>query len=299
MTLIDIINDHKEDPVTLREHLRVIITIKEKVLSYYMDVTDAYHVNLRNISVNCKDWANLFKSFTYLFTSYESVILRKLVDKFRMDLGVQKVNNVRGSAFVKALYELYIENQAKEREISNIKQNMDHSKNDTMSHTRTNNSIVSGNTRDFQDMVRDERADLLSDMLTMGRGAHRENEKGSKVVSLVEQNPQDAKSMTNDALLKNLEQLDGVIYKEGREKRSKQNLLDSLMSTLNTNSKDYDSLLDNIHEMQGVYKKMLIFAQENCPEVLKECKKPKFDEIEQFEKNRNFYKKALNSGMLK
>lgn len=67
-----------------------------------MDVTDAYHVNLKNISVNCKDWANLFKSFTYLFTSYESVMLRKLVDKFRNDLGVQKVNNVRGSAFVKA-----------------------------------------------------------------------------------------------------------------------------------------------------------------------------------------------------
>lgn len=158
-------------------------------------------------------------------------------------------------------------------------------------------------------MVRDERADLLSDMLTMGRGAHRENEKGSKVVSLVEHNPQDAKFMTNDALLKNLEQLDGVIYKEGREKRSKQNLLDSLMSTLNKNSKDYDSLLDNIHEMQGVYKKMrklfmrlkliVTFAQENCPEVLKECKKPKFDEIEQFDKNRNFYKKAMNSGMLK
>lgn len=57
--------------------------------------------------------------------------------------------------------------------------------------------------------------------------------------------------------------------------------------------------MENIHEMQGVYKKMVKFASENCPEVLKECKKPDFEEIEDFDKNKNFYKKAMNSGMLK
>lgn len=74
ITLIDIINDYIEEPAKLRNHLRVIITIKEKLLNYYMEEPDAYHVNLKAMSVSCKDFGGLFKSFAFLFPPYESSI---------------------------------------------------------------------------------------------------------------------------------------------------------------------------------------------------------------------------------
>ena len=115
ITLIDIVNQFIDDPKALRDHIRVLITIKEKMLNYYMDVTDAYHMNLKAISVSCKDFGDLFKSFSFLFSNYDSNLLKRLIDKLRNELGCQNINNVRGSTYVRAMYSLY-NDQVKERQ---------------------------------------------------------------------------------------------------------------------------------------------------------------------------------------
>lgn len=48
----------------------------------------------------------------------------------------------------------------------------------------------------------------------------------------------------NTTLYKDLEALDQIIYKEGRQKRKRQNLLDSLLSNLKSNCGEYDELLE-------------------------------------------------------
>ena len=69
-------------------------------------------------------------------------------------------------------------------------------------------------------------------------------------------------------IIKDLEILDGVIYKEGREKRSKQNLKESVIGSIKKNSGDYDEMLESLTDMRGIYKKMTKWCSKNAPELL-------------------------------
>lgn len=159
----------------------------------------------------------------------------------------------------------------------------------------TNNTLG----RDIQHIFASKNQETLVDKHTMGRGALRENQKGSIVFGIVNQDKHNSANETSDNLLKDLEALDATIYKEGRDKRLKQELLDQLMSKINCSSKDYDNLLETLSEMSKAHLTLQKFAEENCPEILKDAKKPNFDDVEPFMKNKNFYKKTLNSGMIK
>lgn len=53
--------------------------------------------------VNCNDWANLFKSFTFLFRHYETSLIKRIVKKFS-DMKIKENNNVRASIFARAVF---------------------------------------------------------------------------------------------------------------------------------------------------------------------------------------------------
>lgn len=57
-TLIEVVNESLNRPIELKKNLKVLISIKEKLLNYYMEVPDSYHTNLKLLAVSCRDWAN-------------------------------------------------------------------------------------------------------------------------------------------------------------------------------------------------------------------------------------------------
>ena len=79
---------------------------------------------------------------------------------------------------------------------------------------------------------------------TIGRGAQRESETTDVMHKLVEKDTDTLLKSDTMSLYKDLESLDQIIYKEGRIKRKRQNLLDSLSFKLKSNSEDYDELLE-------------------------------------------------------
>ena len=243
-----------------------MITIKEKILKFYLDVSDAYEVNLAAMKVNVKDWENLFRSFTFLFKKYQSSLLQNLVKKLNQN-GIPNPNNIRACSFAKALYDLYIDMSTNKEEQSLPVSSAKKSESTPMTSGRTQTSKMSSTGRtnkDFEQMISEEKQDLLKDSLQQARGAHKENEAQSKVKGIIENSSKN--SNNHDALFKEIEQLDGLLYTEGREKRARQNLQDSLMEKIHTNSDDFDNLLNDVQQMAVVYEKMsnsIIFANKN------------------------------------
>lgn len=278
-----------------------------------MDVSDSYHTNLKLVAVSCKDWANLFKSYNYLFNMPESVLVKKLIEKFRNDLGVINVNTVPGSTYLKAIYGMYQDLSDEQFDKENFNTQL-HSRKSQVSQydsmvssygSKAQNSLhpsnLTNNTfgRSLQEVFATANQDSLLSRHSMGKGALRENADGNKVFGIVNENKGNSEFKSNDDLLKELEGLDAVIYKEGREKRSRQELLDGLMGKIKLASKDYDGLVNTLVEMEKAHITLTKFAEENCPEILKQAKKPNFDDVQPFMKNKDFYMKTLNSGLIK
>lgn len=118
----------------------------------------------------------------------------------------------------------------------------------------------------------------------------------------MDQKEKDLKFVTEESLIKDLEILDGIIYKEGREKRAKQNLKESLIGCIRNNSADYDAMMKHLTEMKKMYTKMTKWCNEYAPELLEEMSpedEPDFERLPDFEKKMGFYDKVMGSDMLK
>lgn len=60
--------------------------------------------------MNCNDWANLFKSLTFIFKQYETSLIKRIVKKFS-DMKIKENNNVRASIFARAVFLLQEEQE--------------------------------------------------------------------------------------------------------------------------------------------------------------------------------------------
>lgn len=106
-------------------------------------------------------------------------------------------------------------------------------------------------------------------------------------------------------MLQDLAKLDQVIYKEGRTKRNRQSLQDSMLSKLKTISDSYDDLYNLVslikeryHEL-GSFLSQETFAETHCPHVLKDLPIADFSHMEEFKKQVNVYDRAVKLNLLK
>ena len=100
-------------------------------------------------------------------------------------------------------------------------------------------------------------------------------------------------------LYKDLESLDQIIYKEGRVKRKRQNLLDSLSFQLKSNSEDYDELLQLTSNLAQRYNTLALAFKDKCPREADNYFFFDSKKVESFKKGKNLYKNAVKLGMLK
>lgn len=102
---------------------RILIKIKERITHHYINNKDRLDYPLDGLVVNCNDWANLFKSFTFLFRHYETSLIKRIVKKFS-DMKIKENNNVRASIFARAVF-LLQEEEDQESGTANNKLLMD------------------------------------------------------------------------------------------------------------------------------------------------------------------------------
>ena len=96
-----------------------------------------------------------------------------------------------------------------------------------------------------------------------------------------------------------LETLDDKIYREGREKRNLQELLDLANSKLKDNSRSYDELFDLTVKMCKDYKKLLDYGNQYFPETVTDLPNKDFSLLKKFEKQANLYQKSQRLDLLK
>ena len=94
-----------------------------------------------------------------------------------------------------------------------------------------------------------------------------------------------------------LANLDQIIYKEGRTKRNRQSLQDSMLSKVKEISDSYDDLFNLVILIKERYhnlgKKEIIlenFAGNHCPGVLNTLPPVDFSQLEEFRKQKDFTK---------
>ena len=96
-----------------------------------------------------------------------------------------------------------------------------------------------------------------------------------------------------------LESLDQIIYKEGRIKRNRQNLLDSMLSKLKDCTMEYDELFSLACLIEQRYKELVRYGRETCPHVLEGVKLKDTRKLSYFKKHENLYERAIKLNMLK
>lgn len=251
----------------------------------------------------------MFKSFSYLFQKYESSLFKKLVDKLRNELGSQNVISVKGSTFLEALYKLHLDDLEERNQIRLLKTKLDEKRDSESQITvspskrsmanqimKDNASQLSGSTNSLAERIQNQRQEVMTNHVTMARKAHRVD-KAPQTVSLIGKKGKSAGNQSNHDILNELEQLDATIYKEGREKRAKQNLLENLMHCTKNTSKQYDKLIGQMKKMEKLYEKVHKFCKNNAPELLADNAEPCFDAIEDYADEKDFYNRIMASGM--
>lgn len=101
------------------------------------------------------------------------------------------------------------------------------------------------------------------------------------------------------AFLADLESLDQIIYKEGRIKRNRQNLLDSMLSKLKNCTNDYDELFKVALIIEKKYRELLRYGRDVCPEALEGMRVMDIKKLGYFKKHQNLYERAIKLNMLK
>jgi hypothetical protein len=96
-----------------------------------------------------------------------------------------------------------------------------------------------------------------------------------------------------------LESLDQIIYKEGRVKRNRQNLLDSMLSKLKDTTEQYDKLFSILVNIEKKYKELMRYGRDVCPEALQGVKLKDTKKIAYFKNNEKLYERAIKLNMLK
>lgn len=313
ITIFEVINKHQENQTDLKEKLRILITLKEKLLMYYMDVSDAYHISLNSITVHCKDYPDLFRSFHYLFKGYESNVFSKLIDKLRKSLSCQNVLQVKGSTFVEALYYIYLDDVAEKEKIRDLKEKLAAKKNaETMSlpsqlspskksmarnlMAEMDAESIQSETNSMAEMIQAGRQEFVTNHVTMARKAHTVTTTPT-MVPVIDRPKKNLAHESSQDLLQELDRMDATIYKEGREKRAKQNLLENLMDCTKHVTQDYDALLDSMAHMEKLYSKLKAFCEKSAPNLLRENELPDFDKMEGYQSQKGFYMRCFNSGM--
>lgn len=101
---IELIEAFQHNLELLRANLQTIIKIKERLTLHYLNSKNMLSHSLDNIIVKCNDWPSLFKGLSFLFKRYETLLIRKLVNKLK-ELGTEHSGEkVQASVFMRAVF---------------------------------------------------------------------------------------------------------------------------------------------------------------------------------------------------
>lgn len=231
---------------------------------------------LDGIIVNCNDWASLFKGLGAYLGKYRSDLLKKLVSKFE-ELHIHDCENVRASVFCKAVFMIHEDTSSLMSMIAGAALN----KGDQLTAEKEKKKLqeearlrkleknrigddsprkTTHNLKDLSKALEAEKAGFLKTSGTLGRAALREQNEYTDMYTLDTRDPTMLMSLDVRDLMRgtlgltiDLTSLDQVIYKEGRTKRNRQSLQDSLLSKIKDISESYDGLFEIVETITQRY----------------------------------------------
>jgi hypothetical protein len=266
---------------------------------HYTEDPQRIDTSLDPVIVNCNEWANLFKSLNYLFNNYETQMIKRLIEKLKQ-LGVEETNNVLGSIFAKAVFLLH-ENLLNEEAVKMANSTSTSRAMGTLAAAEENLKVSRDarlkGLKELKANLEKEKKKHRDTSATLARKAQREGQGEVEHVEVT--TTEKGKKIKKDDLMQRkltvnqeLETLDDKIYREGREKRNLQELLDLANYKLKENSRSYDELFDLTVKLCKDYKKLLDYGQEYYPETVQGLPRKDFSLLKKFETNANIYQKS-------
>lgn len=191
-----------------------------------------------------------------MFGKYETSLVKKLMKKFT-ELKIKDAENLDGGQFCKAVFLLQEEVQSDltmklmekkaEEERKAIKNALDAKESPTR---------IFEKNKDLNTALEAEKGVFLKETGTLGRSALREENEYLNMYTLDTRDPSLLMQIDRRDLMKDLANLDQIIYKEGRMLRNRQSLQDSMLSKVKEISDSYDNLYYLVELMTKRYKEL-------------------------------------------